>query len=641
MHKHLLKRPARWLCLAMALLLLGGSLPLLACRTTHPVGDETDTADRISDTATDSGTAAPSTNPPTESESGTDTQPDPAGTEPIFSAAGGLLTDALALVLSCPAGVPQDAVIRYTTDGSAPTGHSPEYRDALDIRPKANDAVTVRAACFDTKGIRLGQVVTNTYVRADVQDGIWTVMISVDEDDLDAMTSRAHEKIEKPAHVEIVTPAGERVLSQDAGLRLFGGSSRALAQKSFKLIARKDGYFGEDAAYTGKGSFAYPLFAGRTVLAGKNAGNVLDKYDSFILRNGGNDSLLATAADPKAATLIRDGLANNFAAAYAPAVSSSLSQFAAVYLNGEYYGILDMRENLNEDYVKRVWGVDDKDVVILKSELDTTRHCDRHANGGACRFDNVWFYYETDDTPTAQAAMDEWVSLCRQAISALSQGSAARDALYAQLSEKIDMESFIQYMALNLYLCNTDWPYNNVKFWKYTGEPIDGVEITDGKWRFMTRDMDMCFARYACPDILPDLDSRADRDTFWRTLGNYLPGYEAYFTNEGEDRIYPDSLYVEGLFAFCLKNDGFREAFVSYAKSLASEQASASLKELYASAHDFLKPCISAHIKRWQDRVAVNTRQWDGAAGRIETFIDKRPALFLQYLERLLTVLDA
>lgn len=640
MCKHLKKRPARWLCLVMALLLIGGSLPLLACRTTSPSQGETDTTNRASDTDADSGTAAPGTDFPTESESETDTPPDRTGTEPIFSAAGGFLTDALSLVLSRPTGVSENAVIRYTTDGSTPTGRSPEFRDVLEIKPKANAAVTVRAACFDTDGTRLGQVVTNTYVRAEAQDGIWTVMISADEDDLDAMMSSVQDKIEKPAHVEIITPTGERVLSQDAGLRLFGGSSRALAQKSFKLIARKDGYFGEDVAYTGKGSFAYPLFAGRTVLAGKNAGNVLDKYDSFILRNGGNDSLLATAADPKAATLIRDGLANNFAETFAPAVSTSLSQFAVVYLNGDYYGILDMRENLNEDYVKRVWGVDDKDVVILKSELDTTRHCDRHSNGGSCRFDNVWFYYETDDTPTAQTAMNEWVSLCRQAISALSQDAAAREILYAQLSEKIDMESFLQYMALNLYLCNTDWPYNNVKFWKYTGEPIDGVKITDGKWRFMTRDMDMCFARYACPDILPDLDSRANRDTFWRTLGNYLPGYEAFFTNEGEDRIYPDSLYVGGLFAFCLKNDGFREAFVSYAKSLTSEQASAALKELYTAAHDFLRPCMSAHIKRWQDQVAVTTRQWDSAAGRIETFIDQRPALFLQYLERLLTILD-
>lgn len=113
---------------------------------------------------------------------------------------------------------------------------------------------------------------------------------------------------------------------------------------------------------------------------------MLDKYDSFILRNGGNDSLLHTAVDPTNATLLRDGVVNNFAQTWAPAVDCSLSRFAVVYINGAYYGLLDMRENLNEDYVKRVYGVDDADVAVIKSELDTTRHCELHANGGACRF---------------------------------------------------------------------------------------------------------------------------------------------------------------------------------------------------------------------------------------------------------------
>lgn len=629
-------RAIRRLSLLLALLLLSGCLAVTACRTSPD--SNTDTSGTASGTDTDPDSAAPDTATGTEPE--TEPTPDTSGTEPLFSAGGGVYAGALELALTLPDGLPDGAVIRYTTDGSVPTARAAGYSAPLSVLTEADTAVTVRAACFGADGTRLGQVVTNTYVRAAAQDGIWTVMIAVEEDDLNEITSRYNEKVEKPAHVEIVTPAGERVISQDAGLRLFGGSSRTLAQKSFKLIARKNGYFGEDAAYTGKGSFAYPLFAGRTVLAGENAGSVLDRYDSFILRNGGNDSLLHTAADPQAATLLRDGLANNFAATYAPAVSASLSQFAVVYLNGSYYGILDMRENLNEDYVKRVWGVDDKDVVILKSELDTTRHCDRHSDGGECRFCNVWFYYETDDTPVAQAAMEEWISLCRQAIDGLSLDAAAREALYAELAEKIDMESFLQYMALNLYLCNTDWPYNNVKFWKYTGEPVEGVSVTDGRWRFMTRDMDMTFARYSCPEILPDLDSRAEQDTFWRTLGNYLPGYAAYFVNEGETQLYPDSLYVEGLFVFCLRNTGFRDAFVSYARSLASEEATAALQELYSAGRATLRPCMSAHIRRWQNQVQVSTKQWDSASARIGSFIRKRPALFEQYLTRMLKILE-
>lgn len=597
------------------------------------------TAEATAD-ATDEATTAPATE--TTSDTETAAEPETAGTEPIFSAEGGLYDSALTLTISLPGGLPEGAVIRYTKNGATPGRNSTLYSGAMDILTEANTTLTLRAACFDPSGNRLGAVVTQTYLRVEQPEGMWVVMISVAAKDLNTMTASPNEKIEKPAHVELVTPEGERVISQDAGLRLFGGSSRTLAQKSFKLIARKDGYFGESVAYTGKGSFAYPLFSDRIVRSGKKEGQVLGKYDSFILRNGGNDSLLSTAADPTDPTLLRDGLANNFASKWAPAVDTSLSQFAVVYINGDYYGILDMRENLNEDYVKRVYGVDDDDVVVVKSELDTSRHCDLHANGASCRFCDVWFYYETDDDAVSQAAMEEWIELCRQAINGLSLSAAKQQALYAQLSEKIDMESFLQYMALNLYLCNTDWPYNNVKLWKYTGEPIEGIAITDGKWRFMTRDMDMCFARYSSPEILPDLDSRADRDTFWRTLGNYLSGYSDYYQNSGTDRLYPDSLYIEGLFAFCLQNNEFRTSFVTYARSLASDEATADLLALYDESYTLLKSPIKAHINRWKDQIALSDqKQWSKAAAKIKTFIKNRPEKFLAYLDRMLEVLDS
>ena len=134
--------------------------------------------------------------------------------------------------------------------------------------------------------------------------------------------------------------------------------------------------------------------------------------------------------------------------------------------------------------------------------------------------------------------------------------------------------------------------------------------------------------------------ARAEQDTFWRTLGNYLPGYAAYYANAGETRLYPDSLYVEGLFAFCLRNAGFREAFVTYARSLASAEATAALQELYSAGRAELRPCMPAHIRRWQNRVQVSAKQWDSAAARVGNFITKRPARFEQYLSRMLEVLD-
>ena len=574
------------------------------------------------------------------SQPDTPSDPNQAGDDPlapVFSAQGGVYTDRLALTLSVPDGAPEGTVVRYTTNGSVPTATSTAYASPIRLMVNEGDGGVVRAACFDSQGNRVSRVITNSYVRAASTDStVFTVMISVSQKDLNAMISAYSETVERPAHVEIVTPDGQTVISQDAGLRLFGGSSRSLAQKSFKLIARKDGYFGENAAYTGKGSFAYPLFSGRVVQSGKDAGQVLDKHDSFILRNGGNDSLLHTVVDPTNATLLRDGVVNNFAKTWAPAVDCSLSQFAVVYINGEYYGLLDMRENLNEDYVKRVYGVDDADVAVIKSELDTTRHCDRHANGGSCRFCNVWFYLETDEDQRCQDALAQWQALCKKAVQGLNTKGEAYDALFAEIEAQVDLESFMQYMALGLYVCNTDWPHNNVKLWKYTGEPMEGIAITDGKWRFMTRDMDMAMGRYTSPYVLPELDNRATVDTFWRVLGNYVDGYASKYENSGETQLYPDSLGLGGLFAFCLKDDGFRASFAAFARTLAGEEAVAALDAAYETAYDAISPLMEAHIQRWGTQESY--KEWKVACRKVDAFIKARPTPFTTYLDLALSM---
>ncbi len=397
------------------------------------------------------------------------------GVYPTFSEPGGLTTeDKKIITLTAPDGY----TVRYTTDGSVPTKRSTAYEKPIRLAHAVGEGTTIRAACFDGDDNLAGQIITQTYVRVESTTGTaYTIMLSADQDDLDDMYARYNDKIERAAHAEIIAPDGTRIISQDVGLRLFGGSSRALSQKSFKIIARKDGYFA-DVPYAGLGTFTYPFFSERTVLGGKNAGQVLDKYDSLILRNGGNDSLLSTAADPEDVTLLRDGMANRFVAKYAPNVAASLAHFAVVYLNGEYYGILELRENQNEDYVKRVWGVDDNDVVVVKSELDTSRRCDGSNCGGhGCRFCGVWFYYETDEDAAAQAEMQAWIELCKKAAGAVNADEATYRRVYEEIESKVDLRNALEYLAVSCYLCNRDWPYNNVRLWRYTGETVDGVSL--------------------------------------------------------------------------------------------------------------------------------------------------------------------
>lgn len=600
--------------------------------TAAETGDPSETTDEANPLDTTDSEAV--TEPGEESTTPEENTPPTTPADPlVFSVKGGVYTSAVTVELSAPEG----ETIRYTTDGSVPTKRSNKYNAPITVD---KNALTIRAARFDGTNM-VGDVITHTYViRESAASTLYTVMISVNEKDLNDMIADYAEKIERPAHVEIVAPNGETVISQDAGLRLFGGSSRALQQKSFKLIARKTGYFGEDAAYVGQGTFRYALFPEREVKAGKNAGEILDRYDSFILRNGGNDSLLHTACNPEDATLIRDGLANNFAADVVKAVEYSYSQYAVVYVNGEYYGLLDMRENLNEDFVKRVWGVLDDDVVVIKSELDTGRHCDEHGNGGACRYCGVWFYYETDDSEIAQNTLNDWLKFCKEICSKVDASDAEYNAAYKKLEANVDLVGLKEWFALNIYLCNTDWPHNNVKLWKYTGAPVDGIEITDGKWRFMTRDMDMTMGRYSRPELTSDLDSRAEVDSFWRTLGNYIPAYHNIYSDSGETKLYPDSFYLQGLFAFCMRNDAFRAEFEAYCRDLISEEKQALLDAHYDALVDQVSPEMDAYIKRWSHVIGsgYKSRDWSRARRSLTEFMKNRPAKFEAYLELCLSM---
>ena len=555
-----------------------------------------------------------------------------ASVYPIFTDQAGLYTDQQKSVTIT---VPEGYTVRYTTDGSIPTAASTAYESPIKLKKRPGEGTVIRAACFDGAGNLTGQVITRTYVCTEATEGLhYTVMLTCDEDDLNAMYRDVHAKVERAAHAEILAPDGTRVVSQDVGLRLFGGSSRALQQKSFKIIARKDGYFG-DTPYVGQGTFFYPFFPERTVLAGTDAGHLLTKYDSLILRNGGNDSLLATAANADRPTLLRDGIANEFIGKFAPNVGMSYAHFAVVYLNGEYYGILELRENQNEDYIKRLYGVDDQDVVVVKSELDTTRACDNHTNGGGCRFCGSWFFYETDKDAAAQKEMADWIALCKKAAGAVNASEAEYRKVFEEISAKLDLRNALEYVAAACYLCNTDWPHNNIRVWRYTGEAVDGVSITDGKWRFATRDMDFTMSRYDSL-VLPEIYTAADTDMFSWVLSNYVEGY-------GDRQEYTDALYLQGLFSFLMRDDTFRADFAEFCRTLASDEATAYLKTLYENAYNQVDPIMSDHVKRWSPYVGnmiSDTRSWRRAASRIESFIEDRPAHFLKHLNRMLSMYD-
>lgn len=535
-------------------------------------------------------------------------------TVPQFSHDGGIYTDSLTISFLIPDDI-KGCTIRYTTNGDEPTMKSDIYDSPIEILMK-KEAVVFRAACFDNDGNILGNIITNTYIKAD-PDRFTTDIICITADKNDLYGSKgiinnstmSGSDWERPAHIEYYEVDGNNIINTDAGLRIFGGSSRILEQKSFRIIARKSNYF-DNIKYEGKGSFRYKLFENRDV----------DKFDKFILRNGGNDSLQSTAADSLYMTLLRDSVANLFISKVSDNVDYQDSKFVTVYLNGEYYGILDMKEYIDDKYVENLYGYEKDKIVIIKSELDTSRSCSYHSNGGQCRFCDVWFYYDVEEDN--EADVNELIDMCQTAINA---DESNYEEVYNNITGNyIDINNFIEYTAINLFICNTDWPHNNIRIWRYDG----------GKFHFAARDMDFAFGRYENL-VLPEIYTMADTNTFMRMLGNYIMGEYSFDINSG---LYPDSLYLQGLLDFLLRNDDFKLQFYDYCVYLASDECIEILNEIILKQAESIDTEIDYHIKKWSS--SINGRydkdNWKTQILAMSEWANQRSNYFLSYLDNIM-----
>ena len=162
--------------------------------------------------------------------------------------------------------------------------------------------------------------------------------------------SNAWKDREIEVSIELYEPNQQPAFQQRAGLKIYGGwGSRGYPQKSFALFARQK---------YGDGKINYQVFPDKPI----------DAFESLVLRNSGNDnqSTHQTAPRPPISvfgpapsygsyfvnssfTLMRDAMMQQLIKdtgldiqAYRPAV---------LYVNGDYWGLYNLREKMNEDYI--------------------------------------------------------------------------------------------------------------------------------------------------------------------------------------------------------------------------------------------------------------------------------------------------
>ncbi|MBR6083301.1 MAG: CotH kinase family protein [Salinivirgaceae bacterium] len=235
-----------------------------------------------------------------------------------------------------------------------------------------------------------------------------------------------HQDWERPVHVELYWTDGSKRLDQDAGIQIAGAWSQGNEQKSFALHARN--------AY-GKKYFETKLFDELDIT----------RFKSFVLRDSGNDAN---------STFYRDAMITHLVAANN--IDIQAYQPAIVYLNGEFWGILNMREKLNEYYIENHYPHVDHDKVDLLAGK---------GNGVTASEGDLTDYNAMMDFIQSHDLTD--------------------DENYQKVAAQIDVDEYVEYLVSEIYGGNDDWPHNNVKMWK--------SKKNGGRWRWMLYDTDQSY----------------------------------------------------------------------------------------------------------------------------------------------------
>ncbi|MBO4327761.1 MAG: CotH kinase family protein [Clostridia bacterium] len=553
---------------------------------------------------------------PTSSKNGGNNN---SGPVPGFSAGGGVYDEPVKISLTLPENAPAGAYITYTENGDEPEAGSEKYKLELEIRGTA----VIRAAIFAKNGSQLGPITTNTYIinsanGSNGSSGLRIVALAVDNDDLYSKSegiftnrSGTGSEWERPVSVEIYEPDGAELIHQDAGIRLAGSGSRSFDPASLRLIARNSEEFDETGTkYSGGGKFRADLFC-----------TGFSEYDRFLLRNGGNDSPHQARANFLRMNLLRDCIANEYCAGLSERID--ISVFAqrcvpvCVYLNGEYYGMSVMKEDFDERLISEQYGLEKDKITVIKGK-------------------KLYYQLESGD----QAELNSWLELCEYAIGKALSGQGGKGEqgyaeAYKYVTDKIDVDNAAAYLAVMLYLCNTDWPQNNAMVWRYTGEKSTAA-YSDGKWRFVIRDMDLCFALHDEPSrVSKTTYSMADTDTFYRLLVFYREG-KGYDFDESLG-LYGDDMKLQGLFDFLLRSEEFRGKFINICNVLCSGAEAEHMVNTANSFREKAKGEIGHHIDFWKAKgeiySAYTYSMWLRSFEDINEFVSQRPGYFQKYLE--------
>ncbi len=372
-----------------------------------------------------------------------------------FSHKRGLYTSSFQLILSTDT---DGAVIRYTMDGSDPTESSTEYTNSLYI----TTTKCVRAKAFKPawlasptkthtflfglssaqKSLPIISIVGDEELSLFEPNGIMAIVggayggdgwYAVNPDDYNNPIHRGIE-YERPISVELIEPADNSGFQENCGIRVQGSDYHRPRYKrdnpdwsgcwNYNKFSLKCYFRGDYGNSRLEQPSLFPL-------------SDINRWRSVVIRGGHNDSCNPFIKDELLRRLHRD-----------MGAVEGTGIMANLFINGEYKVFYNPCERTDEEFFQEYYNSNESWDVITQS-------------GDARDGDKVAWY-----------AMLDYVN-----------GTDLSNNLnYYKASKRVDIQAFIDYLIVELYSANWDWPNNN---WTVAAERSDR-----GKFRFFVWDIE-------------------------------------------------------------------------------------------------------------------------------------------------------
>ncbi|MBR6028208.1 MAG: lamin tail domain-containing protein [Clostridia bacterium] len=490
--------------------------------------------------------------------------------EPAFTVQPGLYYEPVRLRID----VPEDTTVYYTLDGSVPTQSAGKVYRGEELT--FSFTTVLRARAFSDGRLRASETITGTFlinpyhtlpivsVVCDPDllwnetDGLLVAGPNVDKTGGPKFKNTIYRalkdaKYRVEGYIEYYELDGTQLLSQGMEFGLAGDFSLDMPQKSMKLRAK--------SKYGAK-TFAAPLFEDRPYT----------EYKGLVLRNSGNDCMW---------TRVQDGLQSRMLDAIGSTVIHQAWKPVVVYLNGVYWGTMNLRERVDRFFVAQHEGLtfDQADEMVILQHSGSVK-------------------YGTKSQRNAY----------RNMISRIKESDPVNNPADLQyILDNVDVDNYFEYIALEMFVGNSD--IGNIR-WYNTNQP-------GSKWKWIFYDVD---------------------------YGLYESGFnspKSYTKAKGMGAGNFDNTILLKL----LEVPAYRDKFLTKLGDIFQTFTTDYMLEILEPLVEQITPEMQLHWARWgeeNDKLVITEvpttadgayRYWEKRVERLRNVIRKRPRLLWGYIQ--------